>query len=1766
MTRQISAFVALLAGTLVGLPLASASVVTSSFDAGTPVQIDAATNVTVGTVDFTAGQFGSGEEIGDIVVQIDWLHTDGSCTNPSTSGGAFQNETGFRIVSPTGTAVDLVTPNSNYYSGGTSTPWVTTSFTSMVTNPSPQTPADGTYAPQNPTTAFAGESPVGTWTLQGSDSAGADPLCVQAFEVTVLGAESEITTQFTGGNGQSGNMFDINAINTITVTAFDLHIDSTTSETVIVYTRSGSYVPGRQTSSGWTQVATGTVTGQGSGNPTPFSLGAGAFTVAAGTTTGVYITLSTGTNIDYSNGTMNFSNGDLTLTGGHGVSYPFQGVFSPRIWNGTIYYNGGAGGSGPGTGSAPFANGANGAPYQGDALTNIEMDGSLSTDTDGSIVQYEWACEGVENGWSPAPAGVVNCVYPAAGTYQAVLRVTDDLGLIGVERHQVVANIPGAAPSADAGGPYTANQGAPVGLDGSGTVDPDNNITEYQWDCTDDGTYDRVGNSSPVGDVCTYADIGTYTVRLLVIDADGFTDTDTAQVTIVNTEPVGVSGGPYAGDENVAVTVDGSGSGDVDGVIVQWEWDCMDDGTFEISSSSSTATCTYPDNGVFALALRVTDDDGGTNVVATTVAIDNVAPAITGVSYPSNALEGAAASLSATATDTPADTISYAWNFGDGTTGAGASVSHTWPTSDDYIVTLTVTDEDGGVTTTSSTVTVGNVAPTIDSVSIPSTGVEAGTLSFSSTASDDGGDALVYTWDWGDGSTTDGAVVQHAYADQGTYTVTLTVTDDDGGSASTSSTVAISNVNPQITSAVIPSSGDEAETLFFSATGTDVAADTLTFSWDFGDGGTATGTNVTHVYDDNATYTVTLTLTDEDGGSATTSANIAIANVAPQIANVAIPGTGDEGQPVAMSADAVDAAGEVLTWVWDYGDGNSDTFVLAQGASASSTTHAYDDEGTYNIVITVTDDDGGIDIFNTSIITISNLDPVVSSYTVPDGDEGDTLQFDVVASDAPGDPITIQWDFGDGNTATGASPTHTYTDNGNFTVTITIQDDGEGGETIVTDTANILNVAPTLTSVTAPGTGGEGEALLFEVVSDDVGIDDLPDHIAVWNWGDGTTDTGMSLTHAYADQGTWTVTLTVDDGDTGQVSQTMTVVTDNVAPTITSTPPTNAVQGTLYSYQVIVNEPGDDVLTFSLAPSAPAGMTIDTATGLIEFTATYAQSLAGPYTVVIGVDDGEGGVDGQVYTLNVLSADTDGDGIADDWETANGLDPNDPSDGNVDYDLDGLTNVEEFGLDQDPHTYDGPSAPTAVFPVGGEEIDTDRPDLLVDNAIDPNGDALLYDFQVFSDVAMANLVTSFTDLVEGTGQTTWKVDISLAENTDYWWRARAADPYIAGAWSAAESMFINTENEEPDDTTLVWPIGGEVSGSLTPALEWNVVEDIDRDVVSYDVEVLDGDENVVAFAEGVPATVGDLTATWTVDVTLTEDTVYSWRVLPVDEHGLEGNWTDLETFFADATNELPQGVSWVAPADGSTMADQSPQLIATEGWDPEGTELTYRFEVDTVDTFDSADFVTADLPGTGEGTVTWDLAEDGVTLPANSTTYARVRGVDADGLASAPETISFFVRGANDAPNIPVLVSPEDAAESDDTTPELVVETPTDPEGDTVFVEFILAADIDLTDIIGGVESVLATGDTTSWVVDPPMHGRFYWSARSFDEDGAASDWAEPWLYVAPDEPVVDPGDDDDSTVGGPACDCASSLSGREAPGLALLLLVLPLLAVRRRR
>jgi PKD repeat protein len=140
--------------------------------------------------------------------------------------------------------------------------------------------------------------------------------------------------------------------------------------------------------------------------------------------------------------------------------------------------------------------------------------------------------------------------------------------------------------------------------------------------------------------------------------------------------------------------------------------------------------------------------------------------------------------------------VSYAWAFGDGTTGTGASASKSYGAAGTYTATLTVTDDDGATATDQATVTVttggGGNAPPVAQANGPYTATAGSAVTLSSAGSSDAGGSIVsYSWNLGNGQTATGAAPSVTYATAGTYTITLTVTDNGGLTATDQATITV---------------------------------------------------------------------------------------------------------------------------------------------------------------------------------------------------------------------------------------------------------------------------------------------------------------------------------------------------------------------------------------------------------------------------------------------------------------------------------------------------------------------------------------------------------------------------------------------------------------------------------------------------------------------------------------------------------------------------------------------------------------------------------------------------------------------------------------------------------------------------------------------------------------------------------------------------------------------------------------------------------------
>jgi PKD repeat protein len=142
--------------------------------------------------------------------------------------------------------------------------------------------------------------------------------------------------------------------------------------------------------------------------------------------------------------------------------------------------------------------------------------------------------------------------------------------------------------------------------------------------------------------------------------------------------------------------------------------------------------------------------------------------------------------------DSDGTVTGYAWDFGDGATGSGATATHAYGAPGTYQVTLRVTDDDGATAQHSAAVTVTAPAPNVAPTAAFTTTAAGRSSAFDASGSTDrDGTVAGYAWDFGDGTTGTGRTATHVYPADGTYTVTLTVTDDDGATGTTQQAVTV---------------------------------------------------------------------------------------------------------------------------------------------------------------------------------------------------------------------------------------------------------------------------------------------------------------------------------------------------------------------------------------------------------------------------------------------------------------------------------------------------------------------------------------------------------------------------------------------------------------------------------------------------------------------------------------------------------------------------------------------------------------------------------------------------------------------------------------------------------------------------------------------------------------------------------------------------------------------------------------------------------------
>jgi PKD repeat protein len=461
--------------------------------------------------------------------------------------------------------------------------------------------------------------------------------------------------------------------------------------------------------------------------------------------------------------------------------------------------------------------------------------------------------------------------------------------------------------------------------------DMDGTIVAETWDFGDGTT--ASGHAFPT--YHTYATYGAYSVTYTVTDNDGNTVTASG-IARHWAQPVPVITHTCA---LLQCTFDGTASHDADGTIVAYEWFFLDGGM----NSGPITNHTFAGPGNYWVYLYVTDNDGqrvGTDHMVTVTASTPPVAAFT-----SSCTQNQCAFNGLGSFDPDGTITGYAWTFDDGSTGAGATTSHTFAAVRTFLVGLTVTDNSGLQSTVWHAVTV-TLLPVADF----SFNCTHNQCAFNGSTSFDpqGGTITGYAWAFGDGSTGTGSVQAHAYAVAGTFTATLTVTNSAGlqGAVSHSLTVTMPPLRPV---AAFMSSCTQNQCAFNGAGSSDPDGTIAAHAWTFGDGTTGAGATPAHTYAAAGTFNVVLTVTDNSGLQGSVSHAVTV--TMPPVPPVAVFTVSCTDAVCAFNGSgSYDPDGTIATYAWTFGDG-----VTGTGATAS---HTYAAAGTYTASLRVTDNQG----------------------------------------------------------------------------------------------------------------------------------------------------------------------------------------------------------------------------------------------------------------------------------------------------------------------------------------------------------------------------------------------------------------------------------------------------------------------------------------------------------------------------------------------------------------------------------------------------------------------------------------------------------------------------------------------------------------------------------------------------------------------------------------------------------------------------------------
>ncbi len=390
-------------------------------------------------------------------------------------------------------------------------------------------------------------------------------------------------------------------------------------------------------------------------------------------------------------------------------------------------------------------------------------------------------------------------------------------------------------------------------------------------------------------------------------------------------------------------------------------------------------------------------------------AIAHVVSAQPTANFTANTTTGCAPLLVQFTSTSTGNPSTYQWNFNNGATSVLQNPSTTFTTPGTYTVTLTVSNGNGSHTETKTSFITVHSSPAVNFTADDTSGCPPHPVVFTDASNPQAPGTANYSWSFGDGNTSTIQHPNHSFQNPGYYNVTLIVTNSNGCKGSLTKNNYVHALTPPIPDFTAPNTSfcSAPATVAFTANVT--GSGPYVYNWNFGDGGTATGSNPSHTYNTGGSFTVRLIVTDSKGCKDTVTKQSFINTGSINANFTAVPASACVN--TAVSFNNTSTGTSRASWI--FGDGSN--------SSEFHPSHVYQTAGTYNVRLIA----GNGACSDTVIIPVTILPKPSSNFTTSPTQAcpaPTTMQFNNTTSGSN----TYSWAFGDGGTSSQNNPQHVF--------------------------------------------------------------------------------------------------------------------------------------------------------------------------------------------------------------------------------------------------------------------------------------------------------------------------------------------------------------------------------------------------------------------------------------------------------------------------------------------------------------------------------------------------------------------------------------------------------------------------------------------------------------------------------------------------------------------------------------------------------------------